>query len=224
MPFVCAEPRRSPVSFCYGNPDYSGVFGTSFQRDEGHYILLSFGEHSQIHSAQTMRDQSADPPASPRVAALRNQLQKGNRSAVTEFWEDVRKAGTPLLEPIAGDRKQVLVTFLWREVGDTRNVVVFLQTGGLNPADNQMTRLSDSDVWYRSYVFRKDVRFLYTLSPNDDLTPLNLPNLDWRKRFAKSRPIRSTRSVIQRLRAQTSEMFSRLQSYLKRHRNLGWGE
>jgi enterochelin esterase family protein len=33
-------------------------------------------------------------------------------------------------------------------------------------------------------VFRKDARFLYTLSPNDDLTPLNAPNLDWQKRFA----------------------------------------
>jgi enterochelin esterase family protein len=47
-----------------------------------------------------------------------------------------------------------------------------------------MAQLPGTDVWFRSYTFRKDVRFLYTLSPNDDLTPLNAPNLDWQKRFA----------------------------------------
>jgi enterochelin esterase-like enzyme len=148
------------------------------------FILFSFSEYSQIYNAQTIESQDANTPSSPRVAALRNQLQKGNRSAITQFWEDVRKVGTPLVEPISDDGKNVLVTFLWHGTEDTRNVVIFLQTGGLNPADNQMTRLADSDVWYRSYVFRKDVRFLYTLSPNDDLTPLNSPNLDWQKRFA----------------------------------------
>jgi enterochelin esterase-like enzyme len=150
-------------------------------------ILFSFSEHRQIYHTRTFGSQGVAPPSSPRVAALLNQLQKGNRSAITQFWEDVRKAGTPLVEPIPGDGKNVLVTFLWHGTEDTRNVVVFLQTGGLNPADNQMTRLSDSDVWYRSYMFHKDVRFLYTLSPNDDLTPLNSPNLDWRKRFANVR-------------------------------------
>jgi enterochelin esterase family protein len=86
-----------------------------------------------------------------------------------------------------GDTQNLLVTFLWRGTQDTRNVVVFLQSGGPNPADNRMARLPNSDVWYRSYTFRKDARFTYTLSPNDDLTPLNQPNLDWQKRFANVR-------------------------------------
>ncbi len=147
-------------------------------------ILFASVAGGQTHNAQTINSQGANPPPSSRVAALQSQLRKGDPAAVTRFWEDVRKAGTPLVDPIPGDGKNVLVTFLWRGTEETRNVVIFLQTGGLNPADNQMTRLPESDVWYRSYIFRKDVRFLYTLSPNDELTPLNTPGLDWQKRFA----------------------------------------
>jgi len=147
-------------------------------------FILFFGGSGQTYNAQKIESKGATPPASPRVAALQYKLRKGDRSALTQFWKDVRKSGTPLREPIPGDSRNVVVTFLWRGAEDTRNVVIFLQTGGLNPADNQMTRLPDSDLWYRSYVFRKDARFLYTLSPNDDLTSLNTPHLDWQKRFA----------------------------------------
>jgi enterochelin esterase family protein len=144
------------------------------------FVLLTFGGRGRTHNAQTIKSQVS----SPRVEALQKQLQKGDSAAVARFWEEVRKAGTPLVESIPGDRRNVLVTFLWRGAEATRNVVVFSQTGGLNPADNQMARLPGSDVWHRSYVFRKDVRFLYKLSPNDDLTPLDAPGLDWQKRFA----------------------------------------
>ncbi len=145
------------------------------------FAVIGLGQNCR---AQEFVRAGADPLLSPRVAALKNKLQDGNRLALTQFWEEVRTAGTPLVESLDGDQRNVLVTFLWRGAEDIRNVVVFSQVGGLNPADNQMTHLTDSDVWYRSYVFPKDARFLYTLSPNDDLTPLNTPNLDWQKRFA----------------------------------------
>ena len=147
-------------------------------------FILFFSTSGLTYCAQKIESKGAEIPASQRVAALQNKLQKGDRSALTRFWEDVRKLGTPIIEPAPSDSKNVLVTFLWHGNEATRNVVIFLQTGGLNPADNQMTHLPDSDVWYRSYIFRKDARFLYTFSPNDDLTPLNMPNLDWQKRFA----------------------------------------
>lgn len=144
---------------------------------------FSLSIYSQI-SGQNSESKSAKPLLSRQIEGLRGQLQKENRPALSQFWETVQKSGTPLIEPITGDKDNVLVTFLWRGKEDTRNVVVFLQTGGLNPADNRMILLPDSDVWYRSYVFHRDVRLLYTLSPNDELTPLNAPDIDWQKRFA----------------------------------------
>lgn len=151
------------------------------------FIIFASGGYGQTCNAQKIGSAGADPPPSPRVTALKNQLRKGSHAALTQFWEDVRKAGTPLVESLPGDQQNVLVTFLWRGSVETRNVVIFSQAGGLHPADNRMIRLLDSDLWYRSYIFRKDVRFLYTLSPNDDLTPLNTPDLDWQKRMANVR-------------------------------------
>jgi enterochelin esterase-like enzyme len=148
------------------------------------FVLISLSGYGQAYSRKTIQSKSVIPLSSPRINALQNQLRKGDRSALTQFWEDVQNVGTPLIDPIPGDKKNALVTLLWKGTEGTRNVVIFLQTGGLNPADNQMTRLPDSDVWYRSYIFRNDVRFLYSLSPNDDLTPLSTPNLDFQKRFA----------------------------------------
>src|SRR3954447_15290109 len=98
-------------------------------------------------STSQISSQSANPESSPRLAGLQEQIRQGDRSAVIRFWEEVRKIGSPLVEPLPHDHESVLVTFLWRGGADTRNVVIFLQAGGLNPADNQMTRLPESDVW-----------------------------------------------------------------------------
>jgi enterochelin esterase family protein len=145
-------------------------------------ILCSFNG-----SAQTAKSADAKP-SSPRISVLQNEVQKGSPNAVTRFWDDVRKTGTPLIEPVRGEKENVFVTFLWRGLSDTRNVVVFSQATGINPADNQMSNIDGTDVWYRTYRFRRDARFLYSLGPNDDLTPLNSPNIDWQKRFANIGP------------------------------------
>lgn len=148
------------------------------------FTLFLFSSYGQAQRTKKYSPQVVASNSSSRVAALEKRLEKGNQSALAQFWEEVKRTGTPFVESIPGDKQNLLVTFVWRGDKDTRNVVIFSQAGGGNPADNQMTRLSDTDVWYRSYVFRRDVRFLYSLSPNDDLTPLNAPNTDWSKRFA----------------------------------------
>lgn len=147
-------------------------------------LLFAFSVRAQTLYAQKVEPTVTRTASSPRIEALKNQLRKGNRSALGQFWEEVRKTGTPLVERLPSDGQHILVTFLWRGSEDTRNVVIFSQAVGLSPADNQLERLAESDVWYRSYTFPKDARFLYKLSPNDDLTPLTTPNLDWEKRFA----------------------------------------
>jgi enterochelin esterase family protein len=41
-----------------------------------------------------------------------------------------------------------------------------------------MARLPGTDVWYKSYRFRKDARFVYLISANDTLTPFAVENSD----------------------------------------------
>jgi len=112
-------------------------------------------------------------PQSPRLAALAAQLAKGDSAAADKFWREVAEQGTPLVEPIEGDQEHVLVTFLFRGGEDVRNVVIFVDRGlwGDIPS-NRMDRLATTDVWYRTYRFRWDARFTYSLSVNDPLTSL----------------------------------------------------
>ncbi len=55
-----------------------------------------------------------DTIQSPRITALRQELEARNSSALNAFWQEVTEKGAPLFEPVEGDEQQILVTFLWR--------------------------------------------------------------------------------------------------------------
>lgn len=107
--------------------------------------------------------------SSPRIVRLRNEFEKDNKRALDEFWEEVSKQGSPLVEKIEGDQRNLLITFVWRASGETKNVVVFSPIGEMEPSQGLMQRLLDSDLWYKTYRVRSDARFSYSISPNDSL-------------------------------------------------------
>ena len=55
---------------------------------------------------------------SPRIAALAKEIKSGNAAALPSFWEEM-KGKAPLVEPIAGDNKNLWVTFVWRGDSET---------------------------------------------------------------------------------------------------------
>lgn len=114
----------------------------------------------------------ADQLVSPRLAALESELKAGVAGACERFWADVEQRGTPLVEPVERDSLNVLVTYLWRARPGDHNVVVLGDGTPGDPKDNQLTLLAGTDVWHRTYRYRRDARFHYALSPNDALTPL----------------------------------------------------
>jgi enterochelin esterase family protein len=129
----------------------------------------------------------ARPVISPRIAALEQELQSGNLAALDKFWQVVTSEGTPILEPVQGDVRNTLVTFVWRAKEQTNNVVVF-GFGGGDPSHNQMSRMPNTDLWYRTYRVPRDARFIYALSPNDSLVPIGeLEEKDIPKRVATLR-------------------------------------
>ena len=113
---------------------------------------------------------------SPRIQALRDSIQRGDRDSVNSFWEEVNKAGAPLIEPIAGDRENMGVTFLWKGKPDTQNVMVLLLPyAGVAPDEYLMTRLGETNVWYKTIKVDRRMRLAYTLAPNAArLHPLSL--------------------------------------------------
>lgn len=79
--------------------------------------------------------------------------------------------GTPFIEAIEGDPAHCLVTFLWRERAETHKVVVWGGPAGLDhPENNQMTRLLDTDLWYRTYRVQTNVRGIYSFTVDDTVT------------------------------------------------------
>ena len=101
---------------------------------------------------------------------LQQALGRGERDAVGNFWQAVDASGAPLVEMLSGDVEHVLVTFLWRGDSQTQNVLVLGGWHGYHAAGNQLQRLGDTDIWYRSYRVREGTRATYHLLPNDDST------------------------------------------------------
>jgi enterochelin esterase family protein len=107
--------------------------------------------------------------SSERIESLKQRLAAGNRNT-DDFWQEVRRAGTPLVEPARPTDKHQLVTLVWRGSPDTRNVLVMINPFTLaSPRDYLMTRLADTDVWYLTIRVPHGARFIYQVSPNDPL-------------------------------------------------------
>src|SRR5215472_2209614 len=98
--------------------------------------------------------------ASPRLLALTQRLAH-NDAAIERFWSEIQEIGIPLIDPIPGDDRSVLVTFVWRADEATKNVVVVCQLNDLDADGNEMYHLAGTDVWYRSYRVPSDVRQTY---------------------------------------------------------------
>jgi enterochelin esterase family protein len=107
---------------------------------------------------------------------LQASIQRGEKDSVNSFWEEVRKAGAPLIEPIVGDRDNMAVTFLWKGKPDTHNVMVlWIPYAGVAPDEYLMARLGETDVWYKTIKVDRKMRLAYTLAPNvGRLRPLSL--------------------------------------------------
>lgn len=101
---------------------------------------------------------------------------------MTEFWRDVMRDGSPLVEPVAGS-DSLWVTFLWRSASAPENVVVVGGVARWEFRDNMLEHLPGSDVWYRSYRVGSDARFTYRLSVDDNLIPFDR-DPDWAARAA----------------------------------------
>ncbi|MET1077066.1 MAG: enterochelin esterase [Pseudomonas sp.] len=118
----------------------------------------------QLSAVTPLAAQRSPTPAldSPRLRALQAELAAGGDSAA--FWEQVRAAGTPLIEPL--DERDAWVTFLWR--GAERNVRLF---GGPGYDHAELARLGNSDIWFVTFRLPRETRLSYQLAP--DVPELN---------------------------------------------------
>ncbi len=123
-------------------------------------LISSTWLSGQVRTANTPDFEPVD--SGPRIDTLKQRLLSGDRNSLNEFWRDFGRAGTPLVEPVKGSSTKVVVTFLWRGGPGTYSV------GLLAPRENvprmpyfPLRRLHSTDVWYKSWQVRDDLRFGY---------------------------------------------------------------
>lgn len=106
---------------------------------------------------------------SPRLQQLQAALHLGNQRALADFWAEVVARGTPLIEP--HDADECLVTFLWRDQGDTQAVAVIQDWGADGIYEHCMTQLPGTDVWFKTRIMPRDTRTTYQLAPTPPTDP-----------------------------------------------------
>jgi enterochelin esterase-like enzyme len=121
-------------------------------------LFLLNASSSNLLSAQTVDEL----PSSPRLAALQDRLKSGDTKAIESFWKEINERGAPIVEPAAGSDRDMLVTMLWRAREETKNVFVFR----LMDVNKPMTRLLDTDLWYKTFRLEKGARFIYQFATN----------------------------------------------------------
>lgn len=110
-------------------------------------------------------------PLSPRINLLKSELKNNlaNVHVIGDFWNEIDKDGSPIIEEISPDSGKVLVTFLYKGNEDTKNIVVWSPFSRYNYKINQMECIAKTNIWFKTFEIRKDVRFLYSFSVNDFL-------------------------------------------------------
>ncbi len=133
-------------------------------------IRVTSGEHTLRYQlsldppvSKARQVASPDFPQSPTLAQLAQQINSG--STTKTFWQQIEANGSPLIEP--GNNPDVsLVTFLWR--GAKQNVRLF---GAPYGGHQQLSRLGNSDVWYKTYSLPNTTRLSYQLAPDVPTLP-----------------------------------------------------
>jgi enterochelin esterase family protein len=109
---------------------------------------------------------SAQAQQSPSIAAVTRSVVAGDARAVDNFWSTIARNSSPVLEPIPGDDAHVRATFLWRDPGDTKVVVVDARFFGSDPATeprNRMQRVPGTNIWYLTVPLPMDAEVMYQL-------------------------------------------------------------
>ncbi|MGW0187480.1 enterochelin esterase domain-containing protein, partial [Streptomyces sp. NPDC003362] len=115
----------------------------------------------------------------PRVARLLDRLavaDDARRAALTaEFWSEVERLGTPLVEELEGEPGHRAVTFLWRGHRATRQVLLCANRLGDRDhlAGSLLENVPGTDVWHLGLRLRADHRGSYRMAA--DISPKEPP-------------------------------------------------
>ncbi len=106
---------------------------------------------------------------SPSLQRLSQALQSGNEKALELFWSEIKKNGTPLIEPIPQDEDYSQVTFIWKDEQNLNNIHIFCD---YLQGDCTMIRMDNAGLWYKSYRLPNHLTTAYLFSLNETGEPV----------------------------------------------------
>lgn len=113
---------------------------------------------------------------SPVMHDLAKQLNHGNPSAVTLFLESIKNQETPIVETYPIDDEYDLVTYIWLGDEQTENAYVFGSFPGWDIEENELDKLSHTNIWFKTFRTKEKFVSTYYFSINDNFEQ------DWVKR------------------------------------------
>jgi len=119
----------------------------------------------EIHAALNSR----------KLFRLHEDLVEGKLAALENFWQEISARGTPIIEPIPGNAHERLVTFLYRNSNDEKQIGLVSNLTGRMGEYEEMQHLPGTDIWYITHQLPSDTRETYQFSiDNHNITdPLN---------------------------------------------------
>jgi hypothetical protein len=92
------------------------------------------------------------------------------------FWKEITQTGSPLIEPLRESPGEVIVTIVWRGNAQTQNVAIQAPLGSsLGMPALALAHILETDVWYRFWLMRDDLRFSYRFLV--DVKPISRSNV-----------------------------------------------
>lgn len=80
------------------------------------------------------------------------------------FWQEMERAGTPLVEPIPQEDGVALVTFLWRETEPIGVVRLYEPVSWRPTEERELAKIDGTDIWYLTWRMSTTLRAGYSFA------------------------------------------------------------
>lgn len=100
------------------------------------------------------------------IKLLKRAIDNNDNSGINEFWSMVNKNGAPIIEEIDGVLDYSLVSFIYIGNDKTTNVLIYGGVPGYRYSENIMDKIEGTNIFYKTYKVRNDVKFKYNFSLN----------------------------------------------------------
>lgn len=146
------------------------VFWLVAKSGDYHFQITPQSSHTatvsiQLHTLALKKSQFVSPKQaliSPLLRETAKKLQQHLPLAEAHFWNIIEEKGTPLIEK-SKTKGHALLTFLYKGKPETKNVRVL---GAPYDGHVHLSRLPDSNIWFKTYNIPQTSRFSYRIAPN----------------------------------------------------------